>query len=107
MKRTNVVRRIAAKEATTGAINSTVAAFGSLGLLPLAGAWSPRIGACRGPSADRFNRSPRLHDRQISVLGALEDATHIDAGLTIRIPNVGSIAHQPAGFRILTHVIRR
>src|SRR5215813_12484081 len=47
----------------------------------------------------------RLHDRQIRGLGALEDATHIDADLTIRIPNVGSIAHQPAGFSILTHVI--
>jgi hypothetical protein len=37
----------------------------------------------------------RLHDRQVSGVGALEDATGIDADLTIRIRNVGSIAHQP------------
>src|SRR5262249_18630181 len=38
-------------------------------------------------------------------LGPLQDAARIDADLPIRIPNVGSIAHQPAGFRKLTHVI--
>src|SRR5215475_14368269 len=47
----------------------------------------------------------RLYDRQVLRLRALKDATHIDADLTIRIPNVGSIAHQPAGFSIVTHVI--
>ena len=45
----------------------------------------------------------RLHDRQVRGLGALEDAAGIDADLTIRIRNVGSVAHQPAGFGKFTH----
>ena len=40
----------------------------------------------------------RLHDRQVRGLGALEDTSGIDADLTIRIQNVGSITHQPADF---------
>src|SRR5215471_8337841 len=40
----------------------------------------------------------RLLDRQIRWLGALEDATGIDAELTIRVREAGSVAHQPAGF---------
>ena len=40
----------------------------------------------------------RLHDRQVRRLRALEDATRIDADLTIRIQNARSVAHQSAGF---------
>ena len=40
----------------------------------------------------------RLHDRQVGRLLALEDAADIDADLTIRIRDVGSVAHQSAGF---------
>ncbi len=49
----------------------------------------------------------RLHDRQVRRLGALEDAAGIDADLTIRIRNVGSVAHQPAGFGKFTRRICR
>ena len=42
----------------------------------------------------------RLHDRQIGRLLALEDATGVDAGLTIGIGDVGSVAHQAAGFDV-------
>ena len=45
----------------------------------------------------------RLHNRQVRRLGALEDATGIDADLTIRIRNVGSVAHQSAGFGKVTN----
>ena len=37
-----------------------------------------------------------LHDRQVSGLGTLEDATGIDAGLAIDIGNVVAVAHQAA-----------
>ena len=40
--------------------------------------------------------------RQVRRLLALEDAADIDADLTIRIRNVGTVAHQPAGFGIFT-----
>src|SRR5262245_31670512 len=56
----------------------------------------------------------RLHHRQACRLCVLEDATGIDADLTPRIRNVGSVAHQTAGFGIVTvrigrgyHVARR
>ena len=49
----------------------------------------------------------RLHDRQVRGLGALEDAAGIDADLTIRIRNVGSVAHQPADFGIFARRICR
>ena len=49
----------------------------------------------------------RLHDRQVRGLGALEDAAGIDADLTTRIRNVGSVAHQPAGFGIFARRICR
>ena len=42
----------------------------------------------------------RLHHRQVRGLRALEDAAGIDADLTIRIRNVASVAHQPAGLGI-------
>jgi hypothetical protein len=40
------------------------------------------------------------------VLSALEDAIRVDAKLAIRIRKVGPVAHQSAGFGILTHRIR-
>src|SRR5207244_6984734 len=49
----------------------------------------------------------RLLDRQIRWLGALEDATGIDAELTIRVREAGSVAHQPAGFGKVTLWIDR
>ena len=44
----------------------------------------------------------RLHDRQVRGLGALENAAGIDADLTLRIRNAGSVAHQPAGLGKVT-----
>ena len=41
-------------------------------------------------------------DRQVGGLFALEDASGIDADLTISIRNVRSVAHQPAGLNIIT-----
>ena len=49
----------------------------------------------------------RLHDRQVGGLGALEDAAGIDADLTKRVCEVGSVAHQPAGCDVLTLRISR
>ena len=49
----------------------------------------------------------RLHDRQVRGLRALEDAAGIDADLTIRIRNAGSVAHQPADFGISRDRISR
>ena len=46
-----------------------------------------------------------LHDRQVRRLLALEDTAGIDADLTIRVRNAGSVAHQPAGFGIFTRRI--
>ena len=43
----------------------------------------------------------RPHDRQVGRLLALEDAAGVDAGLTITVREVGSVADQPAGFRDL------
>jgi len=40
----------------------------------------------------------RLHDWQVRGLRPFEDATGVDSRLTPRIRNVGSVAHQPAGF---------
>src|SRR5262249_4164770 len=40
----------------------------------------------------------RLHHRQVRRLRTLENATGIDADDTPRICDVGSVAHQPAGF---------
>jgi hypothetical protein len=48
----------------------------------------------------------RLRDRQLGRLRALEDATGIDAHLTVRIDHARSVAHQPASFDILTTAIR-
>src|SRR5205823_9666836 len=47
----------------------------------------------------------RLHDWQVRRLCALEDATGIDANLTPRIRQAGSIAHQTADFGKLTPCI--
>jgi hypothetical protein len=44
----------------------------------------------------------RLLDWQVSRPRAFEDAIHIGAHLPIRIPNIGPVAHQSAGFGNLT-----
>src|SRR5262249_52406487 len=54
----------------------------------------------RGLSVDDQLELARLDDRQVRGLGALEDATGIDAALTKRIREVGSVAHQPADLGI-------
>src|SRR5258708_11539534 len=48
-----------------------------------------------------------LHDRQVRGLGALEDAAGIEADLTPRVREVGSVAHQPAGRDNATLRVRR
>src|SRR5262249_5931008 len=49
----------------------------------------------------------RLYDRQVRRLRALENATGIGADLTKRIRQAASVAHQPAGYDIVTHRICR
>ena len=49
----------------------------------------------------------RLHHRQVGGLGALEDAAGIDADLTKHFREVGSVAHQSAGFHRITGRISR
>src|SRR5215469_8208424 len=49
----------------------------------------------------------RLYDRQVRGFGALEDATGINADLTIHIHNVASVGHQPAGLDKFTVPIYR
>src|SRR6516165_4559278 len=55
---------------------------------------------------DQFELA-RLHNRQVRGLGPLEDAAGIDTGLTPRIQNVGTVAHQPAHFGNFTRRICR
>src|SRR5262249_29120106 len=50
---------------------------------------------------DQFELA-RLHDRQVRGICALEEATCINAHLTIRIRNVASVTHQPADFGNVT-----
>src|SRR5712692_8256727 len=49
----------------------------------------------------------RLQHRQVGRVLALEDAAGIDSSLAIRVRKGRSVAHQPAGFGILAHVIDR
>ena len=49
----------------------------------------------------------RLHDRQVGGLFALENPAGIDAGQTISIGNVATVAHQAAGGGELAHPIDR
>src|SRR5258708_24657676 len=60
-----------------------------------------------GPGVDDQLELVRLHDRQVRRLGTLEDAAGIDADLAPRILDAGSVAHQPAGFGIVTQRICR
>src|SRR5262249_903893 len=55
---------------------------------------------------DQFELA-RLHNRQVRRLGPLENAAGIDTGLTPRILNVGTVAHQPAHFGNFTRRICR
>src|ERR1700686_1287876 len=49
----------------------------------------------------------RLLHRQVGGLGTLEDVAGIDADLTKTIREVGSVAHQPAGYEQITVRIKR
>src|SRR5262245_59801378 len=48
-----------------------------------------------------------LHYRQVRGLRALENATSINAQQTIHTHDVGSVADQPASFRVFTQSIHR
>src|SRR5262249_25857139 len=61
----------------------------------------------RGLHVDDELEFGRLQHRQVTGLGALEDAAGIDADLTKDIREVGSVTHQPAGFHRLTDRISR
>src|SRR6516165_8974556 len=70
---------------------------------------SRHLDAKRSSSAQidhKLERS-RLQDRQIGRLFALEDATGIDAHLTIRVVEVCTVAHQPPSCGKLTPFIDR
>src|SRR5262249_53333852 len=73
--------------------------------------WRIRLTAprCRAfaPYVDDEFEFGRLQHRQVSGLGALEDAAGKDADLTKDIPDVGPVTHQPAGFHRLTGRISR
>ena len=47
------------------------------------------------------------YDRQVGGLLALENPAGIDAGLTKRVRNIGSVAHQTAGRCELARLIDR
>jgi hypothetical protein len=49
----------------------------------------------------------RLHDRKVGGLGALENAAGVDAGLTIGVHKVSSVADQTAGRGELAQLIDR
>jgi hypothetical protein len=66
-----------------------------------------KIQHARGLHIDPQFELARLHDWQIRGLRAFEDATDINANLTIPIDYVGSIAHQTPGFGVVTQRIRR
>jgi hypothetical protein len=55
---------------------------------------------------DQFELA-RLHDRKLRGFRALEDPAGVDAGLTIGIHDVGSIADQSTGFHSLAPRKRR
>src|SRR5262249_59238866 len=61
----------------------------------------------RGLHVDDELEFGRLQHRQVTGLGALEDAAGIDADLTKDIREVGSVTHQPADFHRLTDRISR
>ena len=69
----------------------------------LVGAGEQRRRHCRGRApgglvVDDQLELARLHHRQVGGLFTFENAAGIAAGLTPRIRNVGSVAHQPADF---------
>src|SRR5262245_5663963 len=49
----------------------------------------------------------RLHHRQVEGLRTFEDFAGIDAHLTKRFREIGSVAHQPADCHMITHRISR
>src|SRR5262249_52886118 len=52
-----------------------------------------------GAEIDHKLELGRLHHRQVGGFCAFENASGIDASLTIRIGKVGSVAHETAGRR--------
>ena len=44
----------------------------------------------------------RLLDGQVRRIGTVEDTSGIDPDLTIHIDEAGAVAHEPAGFGVLT-----
>src|SRR5205814_6583154 len=61
----------------------------------------------RGLGVDDELELARLHHRQVRRLRALEDATGVDPHLSKCLSTVGAIAHQPAGFGVVTRRICR
>ena len=61
------------------------------------GGWHIDAERRSGPEVQHQLERGRLHDRQFFWLRAPEDAAGIDASLPIRIPDVGSVAHEPTG----------
>jgi hypothetical protein len=49
----------------------------------------------------------RLHDRQVGRLGAIKNFAGIGADLTETVLDIGSVAHQPAGYDMITVRISR
>src|SRR5215472_317658 len=58
---------------------------------------------CRAGVDDQLKLG-RLNNRQVHGLSTLENSAGIDANLTIRVPDVESIAHQSADFSVFTHI---
>src|SRR5262245_15354921 len=69
--------------------------------------WNFEPERSRGHEIDDEFELGGLHDRQVGRLGAFEDLTGIDADLTPHDRNIGSIAHQPAGFDLLASAVGR
>src|SRR6266487_3154764 len=60
--------------------------------------WHPEAKRPRGVEVDQQLELGRLQDRKVGRLGTLEDTRGIEPDLAASISEVGSVAHQPAGF---------
>src|SRR5579864_1394337 len=61
----------------------------------------------RSLKVDSEHELVRLHDRQLGGLFSLEDEGRVGADLTMRVREVGTIAHQPAGGHELSVPVSR
>src|SRR6516164_8426868 len=61
----------------------------------------------RGLEIDHKLELGRLHDREVGRLLSFENAASVNAGLTVRIRNDGSVAHQPTGRSELAPLVYR